>query len=137
MLSTIQSQRPENVEKSILLETWTYQFYRAFERFLNLYYSKIMVSMIMILSIMSNTLFSLGYIFMLSNIMFKSNLFLDVISAREELLPILKSWVAPYIFFEMTIQMVYQLPLQIFDTSEATGTTLNFWKRMPEILGVQ
>jgi len=48
------------------------------QRFLNVYYSKIMVAMIIILSILSNSVFSLGYVIILCILMFYNEVFLNV-----------------------------------------------------------
>ena len=77
----------------------------------NIYYSKLMVMLIMILSILSNTLFSLGYILLLCSIMYLSKLFYDVESARSILLPLLKKFVIPYMLFEIILQLIFQIPV--------------------------
>jgi len=68
--------------KDLLLTSRRYRFYKTMQRVSNIYYSKLMVMMIIILSILSNTLFSLGYIMLLCCVMFLSKLFYDVESAR-------------------------------------------------------
>jgi len=89
--------------KELLLTSRRYRFYKMMQRMSNIYYSKLMVMMIMILSILSNTLFSLGYILLLCSVMYLSKLFYDVESARTILLPLLKKFVIPYMLFEIIL----------------------------------
>ena len=89
--------------KELLLTSRRYRFYKMMQRMSNIYYSKLMVMMIMILSILSNTLFSLGYILLLCSVMYLSKLFYDVESARTILLPLLKKFVVPYMLFEIIL----------------------------------
>jgi hypothetical protein len=97
--------------KELLLKSRRYRFYKTMQRMSNIYYSKLMIMMIMILSILSNTLFSLGYILLLCSVMYLSKLFYDVESARTILLPLLKKFVIPYMLFEIILQLVYQIPV--------------------------
>jgi hypothetical protein len=93
--------------KDILQTSWKYSLYKAMQRGANIYYSKLMVMMIMILSILSNTLFSLGYIMLVCCVMFLSKLFYDVESARRNLLPLLQKLVIPYMLVEILIQLLF------------------------------
>jgi hypothetical protein len=78
-----------------------------------------MVVMIIILSILSNTLFSLGYIMLLCSLMFLSKLFYDVESARTNLLPLLQKLAIPYMLVEILMQLMFQIPavFKIFSSS--------------------
>ena len=120
--------------KNLLLTSRRYRFYKMMQRMSNIYYSKLMVMMIMILSILSNTLFSLGYILLLSCVMFFSKLFYDVDSARTTLLPLLKKFVIPYMHFEIMLQLIYQIPVinQAFDSEDH-----QLLKLIPKVLGVE
>ena len=73
-----------------------------------------MLNSILILSIMSNTLFSLGYIIVLCVMMYSNKMFINVQDARKVLNPILKNFVLNYMILEMLMQLVYQVPLPIF-----------------------
>ena len=94
-----------------------------------------MIMMIVILSIMSNTVFSLGYILVLCAIMFLSSLFYKVESARLYLLPLLQNFVTPYMLVEILVQMLYQMPLYAFEGSNSTGTA-DIVSKIPNIIGV-
>ena len=96
-----------------------------------------MVMMIVILSIMSNTVFSLGYIIVLCAIMFLSSLFYKVESARLYLLPLLQSFVTPYVLVEILAQMIYQMPLEKFNNSSSGGGTSDIVAKIPSIIGVE
>jgi hypothetical protein len=63
--------KPKNLLKQILNSSQLYRVYKQLQRFANIYYSMMVLSLVIILSIMSNTLFSLGYIIVLSVMMFK------------------------------------------------------------------
>ena len=49
-----------------------YLFHKFMQRFAILYYGKVVLSLVMILSIMCNTLFSLGYVALLCTLMYKN-----------------------------------------------------------------
>lgn len=62
-----------------------------------------MVVMIIILSILNKTIFSLLYILLLSYLAFSSALFLNVEKARKSLLPLLRNVVIPFMLFEIFV----------------------------------
>ena len=74
---------------------------KMIQKFAILYYGKVVWSLVIILVVMSNSLFSLGYIILVCILMFANKLFLDVDKARNTLLPILRMIVLPYIILEM------------------------------------
>lgn len=77
--------------------------FKLIQIFVNFYYPKLMIAMILILSIMSNTLFSLGYVIMFCIIMMSNSLFLDTHNAKTKLLPRLKHWLVPYMLIELLL----------------------------------
>ena len=91
-----------------------YRFYKFLLRLSNIWYSKMMVSGILLLSILSNTLFSLGLIFVVCVLMFNNNLFLDYTRARKKLIPILRDFILSFLLIEIIVNFVYQIPLSIF-----------------------
>ena len=81
-----QKQAQDEIKETIdevLSHSKRYNFYKFSERFALLYYPKVMVFLIMSLAIMSNTVFALGYILLLSVMMFSSKLFLHFDRARS------------------------------------------------------
>jgi hypothetical protein len=73
----------------------------------NIYYSKIIVNMILIISVMSKSLFSLGYIIILCILMYSNQLFLQVDKARKILRPIMSKILIPYMIIEIAFVLVY------------------------------
>jgi hypothetical protein len=94
-----------------------------------------MVMMIIILSILSNTLFSLGYIMLLCCVMYLSKLFYDVNQARQILLPLLRKFVIPYMLFEILIQLLYQLPT--INRYFKDDNRYEAIKQIPRVLGLE
>ena len=94
------------------------------QRFANIYYGKLVLALVIILSIMSNTLFSLGYILVLYVLMFKTRLFLNVEDARKTLNPILNRFVLPYMIFELMCNLAYSLPIDAFNPDLEHGSLL-------------
>ena len=121
----------KNLIKKILHEQYMYRFYKLMQRFANIYYSKIMLNSILILSIMSNTLISLGYIIVLCVMMYSNKMFINVKDARKVLNPILKNFVLNYMILEMLMQLVYQVPLTMF---QSAGDSVD--AEVPSIIGI-
>ena len=105
----------EVLVKQILTQSWRYHFYKVMTKFSQIYYSKLVLGLVVILSIMSNTLFSLGYIIVLCLIMYENDRFLSVEKARKSLVPLFRNFVMPYMILEMFCQLLYQLPIEAFD----------------------
>ena len=101
----------------------------------NIYYSKAIVNMILILSVMSNSLFSLGYIIVLCVMMYSNQLFLDVKKARTVLSPIMRKFVIPYMIIEMGIVLIYQIPIEAFDPNQKDKN--RFLEIFPKIMGLR
>ena len=119
--------------KRLLQESWTYKFYKFMQEFANIYYSKLVLSLVLILSLLSNTLFSLGYIVVLCVIMYNSQLTLDVHASRTTLKPILEKFVLPYMIFEISTHLIYALPIDLFDPDQPHDT---FMTLLPNLLGL-
>lgn len=125
--------KPTNVLKQLLNSSQLYRVYKQLQRFANIYYSMMVLSLVIILSIMSNTLFSLGYIIVLSIMMFKNRLFLNVHDARNTLAPILKKYVLPYMIFEMLCSVAYNIPFDLFNPELPHSKIV---QHLPSILGL-
>jgi hypothetical protein len=102
-------------------------------KFSHIYYSKLVLGLVVILSIMSNTLFSLGYIIVLCLIMYENDRFLSVRKARESLVPLFRNFVMPYMIFEMFCQLIYQLPIDAFNPNLEHNWVAQY---LPQILGL-
>lgn len=103
-------QLQETIE-GIMSHSRLYRFYKMMQRIANVYYGKFMVVMIIILSIMANTIFSLIYIILLSLLVFYNSFFLNIKKARKYLRPLLSKVVIPFMIFELSIQFLYQIPI--------------------------
>jgi hypothetical protein len=91
----------------ILNDSITYNLYKLMQSIANIYYSKIIVNMILIISVMSKSLFSLGYIIILCILMYSNQLFLQVDKARKILRPIMSKILIPYMIIEIAFVLVY------------------------------
>lgn len=93
--------------KEIQNHSMQYRFYKFLMRLANIWYSKLMVMAVLSFSIISNTLFSLGLIFIICVLMFYNSLFLDYSSARKKLIPILRDFILFFILVEIIVNFVY------------------------------
>lgn len=75
------------------------------------------MAVVLILAILSQTVFSLAYITFLSYAMLKYRLFLEVNKARFVLRPIIKNIMMPLVLFEIAMHILYQAPF--IDPTEA------------------
>jgi hypothetical protein len=66
-----------------------------------------MIGMFLLLAIMSNTLFSLGFIIIVSGIMFMNDMFLNIKIAKKKLYPTLMRLIIPYILLELLLTFIY------------------------------
>ena len=103
--------------------------YKSLQRVCNIYYPSLMLCVILILSIMSSTLFSLGYILALCYLMLNMKKFLEVDKAREGLLPLFMYFFVPYMMFELFMILLYQVPVPLFALEDFT--------RIAKVLGVE
>ena len=55
----------KSVMRRLLNKSWVYKTYKALQRFSVIYYGKFVLSLVLILSVLSKTFFSLGYIIVL------------------------------------------------------------------------
>ena len=90
-----------------LKKNTTYRFYKNIQEFLNVYYPLVMIGLIMALSIMANTLFSLGYVIVLSYMCFTIDAFLSIKRARLRIAPRLAKYFQPYMVIEITLILIY------------------------------
>jgi len=81
--------------------------YKMLQKFANLYYSKLMVVMTLILSLMSNTIFSLCYVIVFVLMLLSIQNFLDVQKARESLSPLLKNGLLNFIMVELLMDISF------------------------------
>lgn len=65
----------------------SYRFYKFGQGFCTVYYPMIMICLILILSIMASTLFSLGYVTGVCYLMYSISSFLDIEKARKWVMP--------------------------------------------------
>lgn len=119
--------------RGLLKKSLVHSFYKSMQRFANIYYGQLVVSLVIILSIMSNTLFSLGYVVVLCLLMYQNQLFLNVSDAKTKLVPFLQNLLLPYMIVEMTVQLAYQLPIDAFDPNEDHNWPLKY---LPTVLGL-
>ena len=103
--------------REIQNKSMKYRFYKFLLRLSNLWFSKMTVSGVLLLSILSNTMFSLGLIFIVCVLMFYNSLFLDYTSARKKLVPILRDFILSFLLIEIIVNFIYQIPLSYFDNS--------------------
>lgn len=119
--------------RRLLDKSLTYKFYKFAQTFANVYYSKLLTSLVLILAIMSSTLFSLGYIVVLCIIMHNSQLSLSVEASRKTLKPIFQKFVMPYMIVEIFCHLAYSIPIDAFDPTIQHGIVLT---QLPTILGL-
>ena len=105
-----------------------YRLYKALQRAANINYPKIMVGVVFMLAVLSNTFFSLIFISILSWLMYQNSYFLDVKRAKRNLLPLIKYFLMPSILFEVFLHFLYQLPLDY--------TQMPTLLQLTEVLGI-
>lgn len=120
--------------RELVRRSSVFGFQQSMQRFANVYYGKLVVSLVVILSIMSSTLFSLGYVIVVCLMMYASELFLSVEDARTKLVPFLKNFCLPYMIFEISVQLAFQMPIAAFDPLLEHGWALG---HLPTVLGLQ
>jgi hypothetical protein len=92
-----------------------YRFYKVVQRGTNLNFSKLMVSLVLLLSILSNTLFSTAFIMVLFYLMFVNRFFLNIEQARKQLRPLIKNFLIPFILIEILLHFIYQIPAEYWE----------------------
>ena len=87
-----------------------YRLFKSMQRFLVIQYPKFMVIMVLLLSIMTNTLVSLPYITSMCALVFFNDLFYNIEKSRTILKPFLQYFLMLYALLEIFTQLVFQIP---------------------------
>ena len=108
-----------------------YGFYKVLQRFAILDFGRYMAGAILLLAVVSNTLFSLGVLAIACFLVYENRLFLDTQSARKKVNPLLRDYLLPFLLLEIGFHFVFQVPLKIFSKEFRPQTY-----HLAEILGI-
>ena len=112
-------------------ESIQYRIYKQFQRSTNTFYPTFMICSVVFLSVLSNTIFSIGIILFFSFLMYNHHLFFKIEHARRALLPIFQYLILPLIMLEVFLNFVIQLPFEIFNEQNKDQML-----HIPQILGL-
>ena len=96
--------------KSLQGSNLDYRLYKYLQRTVIINQPTLFIAVVLILAIISQTIFSLAYITFLSYAMLKYRLFLEVNQARFVLKPIIQNIMMPLVLFEVAMHIFVQAP---------------------------
>ena len=107
-----------------------YRISETIENYATVYHGKVVICLVLVLSVLTNSLFSLGYIILACFLTYKNKHFLKPDKARKKLVPIFEKVILRYMIFEILIHLVFQIPIDAFEYSDTDSNLF------PKILGL-
>jgi len=107
--ASVQAQKKENLKlkKSIMM----YNFYKSIQKLLYMYFHSFTIIVTLLLTILSTCLSSLGYIIACLYMIYQHPKFFKNDTRSFKMKELLKFFLKPYVFMDITLQILFQIPL--------------------------
>lgn len=100
---------------------WLYRFYKQAQLALFMHFHQVTIVVTLLLAVLARSLFSFGYILVCMTMVYENHKFFRPQQKDFKMQSVLKYWLQPYVFFDITLQLVYQIPLEFLHRDQDLG----------------
>lgn len=86
-----------------------------------MHFHQVTIVVTLLLAVLARSLFSFGYIIACMIMIYENHKFFRPDQENFRLQKVLKYWLQPYVFFDLTLQLLYQIPLEFLHRDQDLG----------------
>lgn len=98
-----------------------YSAYKYLQMSLFMHFHQVTIVVTLLLAVLARSLFSFGYIIACMIMIYENHKFFRPDQENFRLQKVLKYWLQPYVFFDLTLQLLYQIPLEFLHRDQDLG----------------
>lgn len=117
--------------KKLKRQVYLYNFYKGAQMIVFMHFHQVTIAVTLLLAILARSLVSFGYITVCLVMIYENHSFFDNKRNEAKLQNVLKYWVLPYVFSDLTLQLIFQIPLEFLHKGQDAP---NSWQN---IIGLQ